>query len=280
MAGDEVACGGRQEGRKHTDEWSKGQIIARQAELKFRLGGGGIYNCVKQCLLQNGFQQTTAGEGDWNIFWGRPLRFVEFGELDQFQKVNHFPGTHVLGRKDHLARALQRARRLWGEREMDFLPKTWVLPSDRSELATEIESKEGKQMYIVKPPDGCKGHGIRIYNDPIAHTKPSAACVVSRYIANPMLINGTKFDLRIYVTVTSFQPLRVYVHEQGLARLCTAAYNPSCKMSSRKNKFSHLTNYAVITAHTRSRALARTHTQARTHARAHARTHTHTHTHR
>ena len=45
--------------------------------------------------------------------------------------------------------------------------------------------------------------------------------------------------------VTCFQPLRVYVHEQGLVRLCTAAYNSSSKMSSRKNKFSHLTNYAV-----------------------------------
>ena len=66
---------------------------------------------------------------------------------------------------------------------MDFLPKTWVLPSDRSELATDVEDKDSKTMYIVKPPDGCKGQGIRIYNDPIAHTRPSLACVVSRYIA-------------------------------------------------------------------------------------------------
>lgn len=207
------------EAEQEMDVWSTEQLSARQAELKFRVGGGGIYNCVKKCLLSNGFHPSTPGEADWNIFWGRPLRFVEFAELDQFQKVNHFPGTYLLGRKDHLARACQRARRLWGSEEMDFLPKTWVLPSDRSELATEVECKEGKQMYIVKPPDGCKGHGIRIYNDPIARTKPAMVCVVSRYLANPLLINGTKFDIRIYVTVTSFQPLRVYVHEQGLVRL-------------------------------------------------------------
>ena len=66
-----------------------------------------------------------------------------------------------------------------------------------------------------------------------------------RMPADPLLINGAKFDIRIYVTVTCFQPLRVYVHEQGLVRLCTAAYNASSKMSNRKNKFSHLTNYAV-----------------------------------
>lgn len=57
-----------------------------------------------------------------------------------------------------------------------------------------------------------------------------------------MLINGHKFDLRIYVVVTSFDPLRIYVYKEGLARFATELYSDKV---SKDNKFIHLTNYSV-----------------------------------
>ena len=58
------------------------------------------------------------------------------------------------------------------------------------------------------------------------------------------MIDGYKFDLRIYVLVTSCDPLRVFAYKDGLVRFTTMKYTePS--FNNVDNIFMHLTNYSL-----------------------------------
>ena len=70
---------------------------------------------------------------------------------------------------------------------------------------------------------------------------------MSKYIDNPLLINGHKSDLRLYVLVTSYDPLIIYLYEEGLARFAAVKYDMSG--SNLWNPCMHLCNYSINKYH-------------------------------
>ena len=81
----------------------------------------------------------------------------------------------------------------------------------------------------MKPEDGSQGKGIFLTRNPDA-IKPSDQLVVQKYLHKPHLIDGFKYDLRVYVFVVGVNPLRIYMYSNGLARFATVPYEkPSDK---------------------------------------------------
>ena len=95
----------------------------------------------------------------------------------------------------------------------------------------------------MKPKASSQGKGIEVISsfDEVPRGGATVQCIVQQYIQNPLLIDNYKFDLRIYVALTSINPLRLYVYEEGLVRFASVPYDTS----DLKNIFSHLTNYSI-----------------------------------
>ncbi|XP_062994099.1 tubulin polyglutamylase TTLL6 isoform X2 [Elgaria multicarinata webbii] len=162
-------------------------------------------------------------------------------EMKTYQKINHFPGMSEICRKDLLARNMGRMLKLF-PKEFNFFPRTWCLPADYGELQAFSRSKKHK-TYICKPDSGCQGRGIFITRT-VKDIKPGEDMICQLYISKPFIIDGFKFDLRVYVLVTSCEPLRVFVYKEGLARFATSAYSDPSH-SNLDDVCMHLTNYSI-----------------------------------
>jgi tubulin polyglutamylase TTLL1 len=135
---------------------------------------------------------------------------------------------------------------------LDFVPVTYTLPSDYS-LFVEEYKKTPHAMWIMKPSSKARGIGIFIITklsqikkwakDKWSSLSPKDQYVVSRYLNSPLLIGGKKFDLRMYVLVTSYRPLKCYLYKDGFARFCASNYTND--VTELDNLFVHLTNVAI-----------------------------------
>lgn len=95
-------------------------------------------------------------------------------------------------------------------------------------------------FWIYKPTDQSRGRGIFVFNQ-LQDLRYAEKSVVQRYLNNPFLISNYKFDLRVYVTVASYQPLVIYVYKDGIARFSTERFD----LANLDNIFAHLTNTSI-----------------------------------
>eukprot|EP00064_Thunnus_orientalis_P008415 superscaffoldBa00000998_g8438 len=179
---------------------------------------------------------------DWLGCWGHHMKSPGFKALGEHQKLNHFPGTFQIGRKDRLWRNLSKMQVRFGKQEFSFFPRTFILPQDIKLLRKAWEDSGSRQKWIIKPPASARGIGIQVIHkwSQMPRKRP---LLVQKYLHKPYLISGNKFDLRIYVYVTSYDPLRIYIFSDGLVRFASCKYSSSMKTLG--NKFMHLTNYSV-----------------------------------
>ena len=140
---------------------------------------------------------------------------------------NRYPSMEYLARKKVFCDITNRMRRTF-PKQFNFAPISFLCPESSDALESYM-SAHPNFFWIGKPSCGRGGEGIMLlqkYSDIPKNlmTYQEKDLLVQRYVKNPMLIEGKKFDLRLYVLIKGYDPIEAYLANEGLARLCTEKY--------------------------------------------------------
>ena len=83
---------------------------------------------LKVLFEYNGFRATESSN-TWNILWSSvspPL--AVYDSMTEHQKINHFPQSNELTRKDRLCFNLVQMQKVYGKETFSIIPETYILP--------------------------------------------------------------------------------------------------------------------------------------------------------
>ncbi|KAK6185144.1 hypothetical protein SNE40_007440 [Patella caerulea] len=239
------------------------KAIICDREIRFRTS---LQNTILDVLRARPGWQEADGDGEWDFFWcDREWIHQNYDTtfLQEHQKILHFRNYYELTRKNLMVKNLKRLKRQtekeFGKLEaqsFDFYPSTFELPLEYHIFVEEFKKNPGA-IWIMKPAAKSQGHGIFLFRklkditnwrkgdyQPVSDQTQKEApelYVVQRYIADPYLVGGRKFDLRVYVLVLSYNPIKAWLYREGFARFSNTRFS----LDSIDDTYVHLTNVAV-----------------------------------
>ena len=186
--------------------------------------------------------------GDADLLWIRRGVHKHLPNLRRGQLFNHFINESAMINKGHLTAHLNAAGR------PDFYPESYRLyePSECSRFFEQLPGEgDAEEIWILKPADLSKGIGIRVLrefdglrrqflqgdlSEPVL--PPELDYIAQRYIADPLLLDAKKSEIRVYWLIASLDPLRVLMFDEGTVRLTSQPYS----LDDLDNPLVHVTN--------------------------------------
>ena len=149
-----------------------------------------------------------------------------------YQIYNHFLLDVELCHKDRLYYHYKKLKNMFPN-DFDYHPESFILPDDKEIVQEKFKNYKATKnnIYIIKPEKGSLGVGIKfIYN---FKDFPSKG-FVSKYINNPHLLYGTKYHMRLYVLITGYSPMKLYLFNEGQVMRAAEKYDNDLKNLNRK----------------------------------------------
>ncbi len=199
--------------------------------------------CLKDTLNYAQFVRINSIEQNSNLIWlNVPFKKNYNHKFIKYQRFNHFLNHSQITRKDLLYKNFMKMKKNFSE-DFNYMAVTYTLPRDYKKVKEHFENytPQPNYLWLLKPSGSARGQGIKFLES--FSDVPKNLSIITRYIHNPHLLKGRKYDLRVYIFVTGHQPLKIYVYSEGIVRIATEQYN--LDTSDLKNLYRHLTNVAL-----------------------------------
>ena len=124
------------------------------------------------------------------------------------------------------------------------MPEISEILEKLSKKLPQYDFSGSKNIWIVKPSGLSRGRGISCIdqlNDILTNIKLHNQTIIQKYIENPLIIKGRKFDIRQWVLVTDLNPLKIYLFDTPYIRFGAEEYH----IDDFKNIFSQLTGNSI-----------------------------------
>ncbi|GKT24174.1 Tubulin-tyrosine ligase/Tubulin polyglutamylase like protein [Aduncisulcus paluster] len=176
---------------------------------------------VRESFLAAGWtEEVNETSEEWDLKWcARKFTSKAFQMLLGTGKAyNHLFESRKITYKDDLHRTMKYMKSKYGKKNIPLFSV-----SSSSSSIPSPPSRSTPQYWVVKGASSCQGKHVALISSPLEASYDRTS-IAQKYVTNPMLCAGYKFDIRIYVVVLSFSPLRAFIYPDGIARFATEKY--------------------------------------------------------
>ena len=163
--------------------------------------------------------------------------------INKNQKINRFYNYKEYVSKSLLYYNYQKFKKKFPN-DYNYMLKTYSFPEEKDLIIKKFGNyslNNNKDIWMIKPSYGSLGLKITILTNFSEINLKNY--LITKYLHNPHLIKGYKYDLRFHGLVSTIKPIKLYLYNEGLVRIASEKYH--FNMKKKQDKYSYLTNLFI-----------------------------------